>query len=356
MKNSVDHHRPRSGLRKWGLRGLILFAGLGAVYFLVPKILHYLSHVSTDDAFVTGTVVPISPQVKGRVVTIYIEDNQKVYAGEPLFDIESDDYAVRVEQAQKALLELVSEKDQLEATLKEAKETLAKDRADLQSAKARMDYALKQKNRYQELAKTRAVAKSQFDLAESQWKVAQADYKADLASISEAAASVHRIEAQIKTQKYKIEKGQAAVTLAEIDLRRTRVKAPLTGRIAKKNVDPGKYVQAGQPVLSVVSAEEVWVVANFKETDVQKIEVGQPVEIKVDAYPGITFKGRVNSFQPGTGAVFALLPPENATGNYVKVVQRVPVKILFASKPDPLHPLWPGLSVVPSIAVKAGRK
>ena len=357
MKPSKSEEAPpegrnKSGLRKWAVRGLILVACLGAAIYLVPKILHYLSHVSTDDAFVTGTVVPISPQVKGRVVAVYIQDNQKVRAGEPLFDIESDDYAALVEQSRKSLLQLVSEQGQLQAALGEANETLAKARADLQSAQARLDYALKEKNRYQDLLANRVVPKSRFDLAESQWQVARAAYKADQASVSKAAAAIRRIESQLETQKYAIGQRQAALTLARIDLGRTRVKAPLAGRIARKNVDPGKYVQPGQPVLSVVSADDIWVVANFKETDVAKIAVGQPVEIKVDAYPGVTFRGRVNSFQPGTGAVFSLLPPENATGNYVKVVQRLPVKIVFDSKPDPLHPLWPGLSVVPSVSVK----
>ena len=117
-----------------------------------------------------------------------------------------------------------------------------------------------------------------------------------------------------------------------------------------KNVDPGKYVEPGQPLLSIVK-EDTWVIANFKETQIKKMSVGQPVEVKVDAYPGKVFKGHVDSVQPGTGAVFSLLPPENATGNFVKVVQRVPVKIIIDSRFDPVHPLWPGLSVVPSVDI-----
>ncbi|MGA8242305.1 MAG: HlyD family secretion protein, partial [Desulfobacterales bacterium] len=125
---------------------------------------------------------------------------------------------------------------------------------------------------------------------------------------------------------------------------------------AQKNVDPGKYVQPGQPVLALVDLGKIWVVANFKETQIEKMRVGQPVDIEVDAYPGIEFRGRVNSLQPGTGAVFSLLPPENATGNFVKIVQRVPVKIVFDPLPDPAHPLYPGLSVVPYVDIAAKGK
>jgi membrane fusion protein (multidrug efflux system) len=129
------------------------------------------------------------------------------------------------------------------------------------------------------------------------------------------------------------------------------VVAPITGRVAKKNVDPGKYVQIGQPLLTIVDEENIWVSANFKETQIKDMRVGQPVEIDVDSYPGITFKGRVDSFQPGTGSVFSLLPPQNATGTFVKVVQRIPVKIVLDSPPDSSHPLWPGLSVIPYVDI-----
>ena len=126
--------------------------------------------------------------------------------------------------------------------------------------------------------------------------------------------------------------------------------APVSGSIAQKNVDPGKYVQPGQPLLSIVRPD-TWVVANFKETQIGKMSVGQPVEITVDAYGGKAFKGHIDSLQPGTGAVFSLLPPENATGNFVKVVQRVPVKIVMDSPFDPAHPLWPGLSVIATVDI-----
>jgi membrane fusion protein (multidrug efflux system) len=350
----ISSREPRRVKRiKWTLRVLIAAALLGGAIYLFPTLVYYLSHESTDDAYVTGTVVPVSSEVKGKVTRVFITDNQKVKEGDPLFEIQTDDYAARAEESQKALATLVAEEKQVEALLEEQKQTVVKARADLDSAKAQEAYALKEKTRYEELLRQKNVPQNQYDQIASKWEVAQALTKAAEATVSKEEASLQSLDAQVKTQKSKIEQARASLALVEIDLRRTLIKSPLTGQIAQKNVDPGKYVQPGQPVLSVVDVKNTWVVANFKETQVQKMKIGQPVEIEVDAYPGTTFKGRVNSFQPGTGGVFTLLPPENATGNFVKVVQRVPVKIVFEGEPDAAHPLWPGLSVTPYVDTTA---
>ncbi|MGA3086944.1 MAG: HlyD family secretion protein, partial [Thermodesulfobacteriota bacterium] len=158
------------------------------------------------------------------------------------------------------------------------------------------------------------------------------------------------LEARFNTQNYRVKEAELARDRAHLDLSRTVVSAPIAGIIAMKNIDVGKYVQPGQTLFSIVK-EDSWIVANFKETQIKKMTVGQPVVIKVDAYPGKVFKGHIDSLQPGTGAVFSLLPPENATGNFVKVVQRIPVKIVIDSPFDPDHPLWPGMSVVPDVNV-----
>jgi membrane fusion protein (multidrug efflux system) len=343
-------------LRRW-IGRLFFFCVLvgGAIYF-APRVDYYLSHESTDNAYVTGTIVPISSQVKGKVVAVFITDNQFVNAGTPLFEIESDDYAAAVDQSEKGLLSLVAGKNQILSLIEEGKQSLAKAQADFVSAKAQEDIAYKDIARYEELSKTRTVAQSEYDRVQSRWQVAQAATNAARAGISKEEAGVQSLEAQLKTQQMKIAEAQAALGLAKINLQRTLVKAPLAGRIANKNVDPGKYVQPGQPVLSIANVKSVWVVANFKETQIVKMRVGQPVDIEVDAYPGIEFKGHIDSFQPGTGAVFSLLPPENATGNFVKIVQRVPVKIVIDSDPDSVHPLWPGLSVTPYVDVSSGGK
>ena len=208
--------------------------------------------------------------------------------------------------------------------------------------------------RYTRLAKEEAASVSQFEVAESRWKAATARREAAAWAVEAARGAVEAAGAKLNTQGYRINQAETAQKLVQINLARTMIFAPISGKIAKKNVDPGKYVQPGQALLEIVRPD-TWVVANFKETQVAKMAVGQPVEVRVDAYPGRTFAGHIDSVQPGTGAVFSLLPPENATGNFVKVVQRVPVKIVMESPFDPAHPLWPGLSVVATVDVSGRR-
>jgi membrane fusion protein (multidrug efflux system) len=250
----------------------------------------------------------------------------------------------------------MAEKEELEAAVNESREALVKAQADAESAQAQENFAGKEIERYAKMLKAKTVSPNQYDSVHAQWLVDQALTRAARAAVLKAAATVASQEAQVKTQDRKIEAAQAALETAQINLRRTLVKADLPGNVAQKNVDPGKYVQPGQPVLALVDLNRIWIVANFKETQINKMRAGQPVDIQVDAYPGVEFKGRVDSLQPGTGAVFSLLPPENATGNFVKIVQRVPVKIIFDSAPDPAHPLYPGLSVVPYVDIAAKGK
>jgi membrane fusion protein (multidrug efflux system) len=245
---------------------------------------------------------------------------------------------------------LTSEGSELAATIAEKEKTYDRARANLDVAISEEDLAQKEMQRYESLLKKDAVSQNQYDQMKSRWQVTVARRKSAAAAIDEAEAALKAIKAKTTTQSFKIKEAQSAKNLAERDLTRTVVIAPISGRIAMKNVNPGKYVLPGQTLLAIVK-EDIWVIANFKETEIAKMAVGQPVEIKVDAYPSIKFSGHVDSLQSGTGSIFSLLPPENATGNFVKVVQRVPVKIVIDSKFDPQHPLWPGLSVVPTIDV-----
>jgi membrane fusion protein (multidrug efflux system) len=353
---SESRRQKERRVRKWVFRILIVASIAGMAIYFLPKLPYYLSHESTDDAYTTGTIVPVSAQVAGKVATVFITDNQVVAAGDPLFQIQRDDYAAAVDQAQKTLLALMAEKKELEAAVNESREALVKAQADAESAQAQENFAGKENERYAQMLKAKTVSPNQYDSVHAQWLVDQALTRAARAAALKAAATVTSQEAQVKTQERKIEAAQAALETAQINLRRTLVRATLPGTVAQKNVDPGKYVQPGQPVLALVDLNRIWIVANFKETQIKKMRAGQPVDIQVDAYPGVEFKGRVDSLQPGTGAVFSLLPPENATGNFVKIVQRVPVKIIFDSAPDPAHPLYPGLSVVPYVDIAAKGK
>jgi membrane fusion protein (multidrug efflux system) len=337
-------------MKKWALKGIVSAAIIGGLIYGAIYLVHSLSHESTDDAYVSGVVVPVAAEIKGQVIKVYITDNQYVSAGSPLLDIFPQDYADTVKERSQAVSTLTAEKRELEASLEQRQKALAQARANLAAAAAEEALAEKELTRYGRLVKEEATTRSQYDHVESRRAVAHARKEAAAAAVDEAGVAIEAARARLSTQDFRIKEAEAAHRLAELNLKRATVVAPVAGRIAKKNVDPGKYVQPGQALLAIVQ-KDTWIVANFKETQVGKMAVGQPVEVEVDAYPGILFKGHVDSLQPGTGSVFSLLPPENSTGNFVKVVQRLPVKIVMDSPFDPAHPLWPGLSVIPSVDV-----
>jgi len=337
-------------MKKWGFRIFVVVLITAAVIYGMIFFIHSLSHESTDDAYVSGTVVPIAAEIKGRVTNVFVADNQYVEEGKPLLEIDQQDYLNHFDESSHSLSRLNSEESELQAVIIEKEKGLIRARANLDVAINEEDLALKELQRYETLLKKEAISRNQYDQFRSRWLVAVARKKAADATVSESEVALKSAKTKATTQSFKIKEAQSAKNLTQLDLARTLVKAPVSGRIAMKNVDPGKYVMPGQALLSIVK-EDIWVIANFKETQIAKMTVGQPVEIKVDAYSSIKFHGHVDSLQSGTGAVFSLLPPENATGSFIKVVQRIPVKITIDSKFDPSHPLWPGLSVIPSVDV-----
>src|SRR5438477_194909 len=305
---------PKAGGRRrtaFMIMGVVLLAlvALGA-----RRWIYGLSHVSSDNAQVDGHIVPILPKVGGFVTEVRIDENQNVKAGDTLVVLDDRDYKVRLAQAEADLavaLAGVSNRarvGQAEAQVEQAQANALKAHADLE--------------RVRPLALQEIVSKQQLDAVE-------AGARAGDAALAAAQASL-----------------QAALNLSY-----TRVIAPSSGVVSKKTVELGQLVQAGQPLMSVVPLEDVWVTANLKETVVAEVKPGEPVDFTVDASPGTHFRGHVQSLSPATGARFSLLPPDNATGNFTKVVQRVPVRVR-PDKVDPAHPLRPGLSVVVTIQTK----
>lgn len=339
-------------VKTWGIRAAVIIGLAVCLVYGTRKISYSLAHESTDDAFIEGTVVPISSEVKGKVTKVLVMDNQLVKAGEPLVEIAADDYSNLFQARQDSVARITAEQHEIHAAIKVKMMALVRARADLDSVETSAALAEKDLKRSTELRNKEVISQSQYDQAEARFKDTVAKKASANAAVSETEAAIEALNAQLTTQRFKIKEAGTALNLARLDLGRTTITAPVAGRIAKKNVDTGKYVQPGQPLLSIVDDDNLWVVANFKETQISRMRTGQLVDIEVDAYPGVTINGHVDSFQAGTGAVFSLLPPQNATGNFVKVVQRVPVKILIDSKPDPAHPLQPGLSVYPSVAIK----
>lgn len=329
------------------LLALVLLGGVvaGVCYWQYAR-----QYESTDDAFIQGHIIQISPKVAAQVTRVLIDDNQEVKQGDLLIELDPRDFAVALEQAQVNEAAARGRLQQAQAQLAVAKVTVAQAQAQLAVAEATAANAQADLRRYQHVT-SNAVSRQQVDNAIAAARTAKAHVDAAREQVSANQAQVKVAESQVATAEAEAQQAKAQVRQAQLNLSYTKIDAPENGRVAQKNVEPGNYVQTGQALFAIVQ-HDVWVVANFKETQLTFMRPGQPAEIAVDAYPHHPFKGRVDSIQMGTGAVFSLLPPENATGNYVKVVQRVPVKIVFDEPPDGVHLLAPGMSVVPEVKVR----
>ena len=426
-------------------RGVLIIAGavlligaiIGVRYWLYAR-----AHESTDDAFIDGHIIQISPKAAGYIAKIHVDDNQQVKAGDLLVEIDPRDYEVRVRQAQAALdaglareneakrnvtltratsaatvqqaraavqrsrSEVASQQAgaaseqstaaQAAAAVGTAEANVAQTRAQVRAAQAEATRASADVERYRALYAKDEVSRQQLDQAIAAARTANAELESARQRVAAAQAQVNEAraaqaaaaqtaqrartqiggaqagvseaqgrlaqantapqavavsEAQAATATASTEQLRAQLAQAELELSYTKIYAPEDGRVTRKSVEEGALVQIGQPLLAIVPGD-VWVTANFKESQIGGMTPGQPVEISVDAYPDKVFKGHVDSIQAGTGARFSLIPPENATGNYVKVVQRVPVKIVFDEPPDPKHMLAPGMSVVPEVRVR----
>lgn len=304
---------------------------------------------STDDAFIQGDVVPIAPQVPGLIAKRFVDDNQVVQAGELLVQIDPRDYEAREAQAQASLAAAKTRLEQARAQLASANAMVGQEQANLVSATTEAERAQTDLKRYQSV-QSQAVSRTQLDLATAQARSNTAAVDVVTNRIRAAEAQVQLAQAGIHSAQADVQMNEANLRQAQLQLSYTKVTAPAAGFVTHRTVEAGAYVQAGQALLAIVPLR-LYVVANFKETQLKHMRPGQPVEIHVDAYPQHTFRGHVDSIQRGSGAQFSLLPPENATGNYVKVVQRVPVKILFDEPPNPELPLGPGMSVEPDVRV-----
>jgi membrane fusion protein (multidrug efflux system) len=315
--------------------GAVVLIGLIVGYFYSE---YRRTHVSTDDAFIEGNIHTIAAKISGTVKEIHVTDNQPVKKGDLLIEIDPADYSARFREASSIVH---AEK----AKLDEADTRIAAARANLELQRANLKLAGIEKTRSENLYEKEVIPRDRYDRAITAYEVAVAQVKA-------AEEQLRSAESQKLTQASTIRQKEAAATLAELNYQYTKIYAPADGYVTKKSVQTGNQIQPGQPLMAVVPLEDIWVTANFKETQMENIRPGQAVTIKVDSYPGKAFQGKVDSIMAGTGVTFSLFPPENATGNYVKVVQRIPVKIVFEEGTDKDHILRIGMSVVPTVIAK----
>jgi membrane fusion protein (multidrug efflux system) len=337
---------------------VLLFFGLG--YFF-----DVLTHESTDDAFIAAHVVSIAPRISGQVAAVHVLDNEMVRSNELLVEIDPSSYSITVAQkessagAQSANYKAyLAGYELMRIKVITAEATARQTKADADASGATAGRAQADFQRMEELRKQNTISQQEFDASQAANQSAQADLNAatqkvavDASKVDEAKATLAATEAAITMALAQWQVAQTNIASAQLDLSYAKIFAPCDGRVTRKAVEPGNYVQVGQQLMSIVPAD-IWVVANFKESQLKKMKPGQPALVEIDAL-GKSLRAHVDSIQAGSGAAFSLLPPENATGNYVKVVQRVPVKIIFDEPLPADHVIGPGLSVTPDVRVSS---
>jgi len=379
---------------------MLLGGALVAALVIAGLWWYYAARESTDDAQIDAHIAPVAARVSGTVAKVLVDNNQTVEQGQVLVQIDPTDYQVAVDRARaeladteaaaaaartgvpithtetaSALTAAHADVANSQAAIQGADQAVKEAQARAAEAKARRDLAESDLNRMKQLIAKDEISQQRYDTAVTAAAAAAAGYEAVQAAVQaaeqravQAHGALQTSQAQLATAgmapqqvavtqaratgaEAAVAKARAALQQAELNLQYTTVRAPFAGVVSKRAVEPGQVVQAGQPLFAVVNLEDIWVTANFKETQLKNMRPGEPATVHVDAY-GRDYAAHVDSIGGATGAKFSLLPPENATGNYVKVVQRIPVKIVFEKGQDPKHLLRPGMSVVPTVKVK----
>ena len=314
---------------------------------------------STNDAYLQADIVLVAPKVSGYVETVLVQDNEVVRAGQPLVQIDPREPRARLEQAQGQVDQGLASIAQAEAQIRQQQAQILTARAQLAGSRSSRLYAQREVDRYAPLTAQGAQTEEQLDQMRRSRDQAASQAEANLGQLMSAERQIDVLRAQIASARAQVKQARAQVHQAEIDLQSTVARSSIDGRVGDRTVRVGQYVQTGTRMMSVVPVDRIYLVANFKETQIGLMRVGQPATIKVDAISGGEFHGTVDSFSPGTGSQFAILPPQNATGNFTKVVQRVPVRIRVEAGPEARKVLVPGLSVdvtVDTIGAKPEKK
>lgn len=346
------------------LIALVVVGGGYGVY----KYIHSLSHETTDDAQVEKNMNPIIPRVSGYITKVLVKDNDFVKKGDTLFVIDDKDYVVRVEEAKAALAAAegnyaASKADvgSAMANVSVSQANVLSSKGNIEAAKVRLWRATNDFERFSNLYKNHSITKQQFEQAQAEKQEAEAQLKVlqqqEAASNYQKNAIISKSNVsnkQTEVAAANIEKAKAALAAAELNLSYTVVTAAVDGQLSTVDIQAGQLVAPGQSLFYIINNEQAWVVANFKETQITKMTAGQKVAIVADAYPDIEFEGELSSFSPATGARFSLLPPDNATGNFVKTIQRIPVKIILTQKNDKekVKLLRPGMNVEVDVHLK----
>ncbi|GLQ87797.1 transporter [Dyella flagellata] len=308
---------------------------------------------STDDAYLQADSVTVAPKVSGYVTDVYVGDNATVKVGDPLVRLDGRQYQAALDQAKATVDARRADIERARAAIQQQQAAIEQAKAQLQVAQVGAKHAQDEVRRYAPLAKSGAESGDQLSVLVSNRDQAQATLAADQAALDQARAHVADLQAQITQAQAQLEAAQASASQAQLDLQDTLIRSSLAGRVGDRTVRVGQYAQPGTRLMTVVPVQSIYLTANFKETQIGRMRAGQPVQLHVDALPDADLHGVVDSFAPGTGSQFALLPPENATGNFTKIVQRVPVRIRIDADESTRKRLMPGLSVTVDVDTRA---
>lgn len=322
--------------------GILLIVG---GIFGIKEYLYYSKHEDTDDAQIDADISPVVTRVGGYVDSIMFEENEHVAAGQVLVKLDQRDYQIKLEQAQAGQQGASAGTNVAQAQINTTIANASTAKANVVAARVQLRQAEQDYARYANLVKDGSVTQQQFEQAQAQRDAAQAAYQATQDQYNAAQKQIQTTRSQLAVSSTGVNQRQAEVDFAQLQLSYTTIKAPVSGVASNKNIQVGQLVQPGQSMFSIVNDSSLYVTANFKETQLENLRAGQKVNLEVDAFPDEEISGTIYNFSPATGAKFSLLPPDNATGNFVKVVQRVPVKIKINANDEIMKRLRPGMSV-----------
>lgn len=341
------------------VRLVLLGVGIVALIAIAIWFVHYQTTgkymQSTSDAYIQADAVTVSPKVSGYVDRVFVADNQQVRAGQPLLQIDARDYRAQAAQFQAQIDVSEANARGVRAQIAEQQAAVDRARAELAAAQTNAAFADGEVARYAPLAASGAETGEKLASLQNQARQAHAEVRSDAAALTSAERRIGSLNAQVNQARSQGEASRAQLAAANVNLGSTIIRASIDGRVGDKTVRVGQFVQAGTRTMSVVPVSQLYVSANFKETQLGLMRPGQPVRLDVDALPGVEIRGHVESFSPGTGAQFSLLPPTNATGNFTKIVQRVPVRIAIDAGPDARAALLPGMSVEATVDTRSAK-
>jgi len=320
-------------------------------FFGIKEYIYFSNHIDTDDAQIDADISPVVSRVGGYVDSIYFEENTHVKEGQLLVKLDDRDYKIKVEQAQAGKQSAIANVNVSESMVTSTAASIGTARANVRAAEARANKAEKDFARYQNLIKDGSITQQQFDQAKAEKETSEAQLAAAKTQLTAAQKQVGTSQSQVSAANSTIDSRLADIDFAKLQLSYTKITAPTGGIVSKKNIQVGQLVQPGQSLFSIVDESSIYITANFKETQLADLKEGQLVDVNVDAFPDKELTGHIYNFSPATGAKFSLLPPDNASGNFVKVIQRIPVKIKLDDN-DIMKLLRPGMSVNVSVHIK----